>query len=109
MDEVGILIAFTTTPLLTSVILTYDVRILLKQASKKTMLGFMESFKGLLKASVARTLSIETIAAQLGTIVVLGIEGPTQAGFYFIAFQISMGIISYIGLRRNDLSCIISL
>ena len=35
MDEVGILIAFTTTPLLTSVILTYDVRILLKQTSKK--------------------------------------------------------------------------
>jgi O-antigen/teichoic acid export membrane protein len=98
MDEVGILIAFTTTPLLTSVILTYDVRILLKQASKKSMLRFMESFKGLLKASVASwiPLSIETIGAQLGTIVVLGIEGPTQAGFYFIAFQISMGILSVI-------------
>jgi O-antigen/teichoic acid export membrane protein len=77
---------------------TYDVRILLKQASKKSMLRFMESFKGLLKASVASwiPLSIETIGAQLGTIVVLGIEGPTQAGFYFIAFQISMGILSVI-------------
>jgi O-antigen/teichoic acid export membrane protein len=58
----------------------------------------MESFKGLLKASVASwiPLSIETIGAQLGTIVVLGIEGPTQAGFYFIAFQLSMGILSVI-------------
>jgi O-antigen/teichoic acid export membrane protein len=98
MDEVGILIAFTTTPLLTSVILMSDVRIFLKQASKKTILRFMDSFKGLLKASVASwiPLSIETIGAQLGIIVVLGIEGPTQAGFYFIAFQISMGILSVI-------------
>jgi O-antigen/teichoic acid export membrane protein len=98
MDEVGILIAFTTTPLLTSAILTSDLRKFLKKASKKTMLKFAESFKGLLKASVASwiPLSIETIGAQLGTIVVLGIEGPTQAGFYFIAFQLSMGILSVI-------------
>jgi O-antigen/teichoic acid export membrane protein len=98
MDEVGILIAFTTTPLLTSAILMSDLRKFLKQASKKTTLKFTESFKGLLKASVASwiPLSIETVGAQLGTITVLGIEGPTQAGFYFIAFQLSMGILSVI-------------
>jgi O-antigen/teichoic acid export membrane protein len=98
MAEVGILIAFTTTPLLTSAILTSDLRVFLKQVSKKTMLKFAESFKGLLKASVASwiPLSIEIIGAQLGTIAVLAIEGPTQAGFYFIAFQLSMGILSVI-------------
>jgi O-antigen/teichoic acid export membrane protein len=71
---------------------------LLKQASIKTMLRFMDSFKALLKASVASwiPLSIDTIGAQLGTIVVLGVQGPSQAGFYFIAFQISMGILSVI-------------
>jgi O-antigen/teichoic acid export membrane protein len=96
--EVGVLIAFTTTPLLTSVLLATDVRMLLKQASIKTMLRFIDSFKALLKASVASwiPLSIETIGAQLGTIVVLGVQGPSQAGFYFIAFQISMGILSVI-------------
>jgi O-antigen/teichoic acid export membrane protein len=96
--EVGVLIAFTITPLLASFLLASDVRTLLKQASIKTMLGFMDSFKALLKASVASwiPLSIETIGAQLGTIIVLGIQGPSQAGFYFIAFQLSMGILSVI-------------
>ena len=96
--EVGVLTAFTTAPLLTSIILASDVRMLLKQASIKTMLRFMDSFKALLKASVASwiPLSIDTIGAQLGTIVVLGVQGPSQAGFYFIAFQISMGILSVI-------------
>ena len=96
--EVGVLIAFITTPLLTSVLLASDVRMLLKQASIKSMHRFMDSFKALLKASVASwiPLSIETIGAQLGTIIVLGIQGPSQAGFYFIAFQISMGILSVI-------------
>jgi stage V sporulation protein B len=71
---------------------------LLKQASIKSMHRFMDSFKALLKASVASwiPLSIETIGAQLGTIIVLGIQGPSQAGFYFIAYQISMGILSAI-------------
>jgi O-antigen/teichoic acid export membrane protein len=97
-DEVGVLIAFTTTPLLTSVLLASYVRVLLKQASIKPMLRFIDSFKALLKASAASwiPLSIETIGAQLGTIVVLGLEGPSQAGFYFIAFQISMGLLSVI-------------
>jgi O-antigen/teichoic acid export membrane protein len=96
--EVGILIAFTTTPLLTSLLLASDVRMLLKQASVKTVLRFVDSFKMLLKASVASwiPLSIETAGAQLGTIVVLGIHGPSQAGIYFIAFQISQGILSVI-------------
>ena len=96
--EIGVLVAFTTTPLLTSVLLTSNVRKLLKQASIKTMVKFTDSFKTLLRASVASwiPLSIETIGAQLGTIVVLGVQGPSQAGFYFIAFQISMGILSVI-------------
>jgi O-antigen/teichoic acid export membrane protein len=96
--ETGVLVAFTTTPLLTSILLTSDLRMLLKQASIKTMVKFTYSFKALLRASVASwiPLSIETVGAQLGTIVVLGVQGPSQAGFYFIAFQISMGIFSVI-------------
>jgi O-antigen/teichoic acid export membrane protein len=96
--EIGVLVAFTTTPLLTSILLTSDLRMLLKQASIKTMVKFTYSFKALLRASVASwiPLSIETVGAQLGTIVVLGVQGPSQAGFYFIAFQISMGIFSVI-------------
>jgi O-antigen/teichoic acid export membrane protein len=96
--EIGVLIAFTSTPLFTSILLASDVRRLLKQASIKSMLRVMDSFKALLKASVASwiPLSIETIGAQLGTIIVLGVHGPSQAGFYFISFQISMGILSVI-------------
>jgi O-antigen/teichoic acid export membrane protein len=96
--EVGVLIAFTTAPLVISILLASDVRMLLRQASIKTTLRFTDSFKALLKASVASwiPLSIETIGAQLGTIVILGVQGAGQAGFYFIAFQISTGILSVI-------------
>jgi O-antigen/teichoic acid export membrane protein len=96
--EVGVLAAFTATPLLTSVLLTSNVRTLLKQANRKPLLRFMNSFSILLKASVASwiPLSIETIGAQLGTIVILGVQGPSQAALYFIAFQISTGILSVI-------------
>jgi O-antigen/teichoic acid export membrane protein len=97
-DVVRIIAAFSATPLLTSVLLAFDLKALLRQVHKKTLLKFNESFKSLLKASIASwiPLSIETIGAQLGTVVVLGFEGPTQAGFYFIAFQISMGILAVI-------------
>jgi len=96
--EIGILVAFTTAPILTSILLAFDVRMLLKKASMKTMLRFVDSFRALLKASVAGwiPLTIETVGAQLGTIVILGVQGPSQAGFYFIAFQITMGILSVI-------------
>src|ERR671910_49946 len=83
--EVGILVAFSTTPLLTSILLAFDVKTLLKKASMKTMLRFIDSFRALLKASVAGwiPMTIETAGAQLGTIVV-------------IAVQITMGILSVI-------------
>lgn len=97
-EEVGVLIAVMVAPLVTSIILAFDVRSILKQANKATVLRFSDSIRSLLKASVASwiPLSIETLGTQLGTIVVLGIQGSAQAGFYFIAFQISMGISAVI-------------
>jgi len=52
----------------------------------------------LLRASVAAWIPslIDTIGGQIGTITVLAIQGSSQAGFYFIAFQISIGISAVI-------------
>ncbi len=96
--EVGVLISFAVAPLITSTILALDLRALLKQASKMTLVRFSDSLRLLLKSSVVSwiPLSIEALGTQLGTIIVLGIQGSTQAGFYFIAFQISMGISAVI-------------
>jgi O-antigen/teichoic acid export membrane protein len=96
--EAGALAAYTITPILSSVLLTSNVMTLLKQADGKTMLRFMNSFRILLKASITGwiPLSIDTIGAQLATIVILGVQGPSQAALYFIAFQISTGILTVI-------------
>ena len=71
---------------------------ILRQEHKRTLIRFSDSLRTLWKASVASwiPLSVETIGAQLGTIAVLGIQGSAQAGFYFVAFQISMGISAVI-------------
>jgi O-antigen/teichoic acid export membrane protein len=39
---------------------------------------------------------VDTIGSQLGTIVILGFQGASNAGFYFISFQIYMGIAAVI-------------
>lgn len=91
-----IMVAFTSMPILTTLIFAISVFSLLRQtqSQQKSSVKLIHSFKLLLSASVVNWIPsfIDAIGSQMGTIIVLGIQGSAQAGFYFIAFQITVGI-----------------
>jgi O-antigen/teichoic acid export membrane protein len=97
-NELGIMIGFTFYPLLTSVFFAFIVLSLLKGHQANTTFKFIKTLKPLLSASVVNwiPLLIDNIGAQIGTVIVLGIQGPAEAGIYFIAFQITVGISAVI-------------
>ncbi|HKQ20457.1 MAG TPA: oligosaccharide flippase family protein, partial [Nitrososphaeraceae archaeon] len=97
-NELGVLTGFTVAPLLSSVFFTFYVFSLTKGDKQNPIHEFIKTLKPLLKASVASwiPLLIDTVGTQMGTIIVLGIQGSAQAGIYFIAFQITVGISAVI-------------
>lgn len=97
-DELGVTIGFSVAPMLTAILFAFNIRSLIKQSQIKCSFKFIDTFRVLLRASVVTWIPslMDTIGAQIGTVVVLGIQGPSQAGFYFIAFQITVGISAVI-------------
>lgn len=93
-NELGIMIGFTVYPLLSSVFLALIVISLVKGTQVNAVFKFIKTLKPLLKASVVSWIPIliDNIGAQIGTVVVLGLQGSAQAGVYFIALQITIGI-----------------
>jgi len=93
-DEMGVMSGFTVAPMLSAILFAINVRLLIKESQKRTSFRFIETFRILLKASVVTWIPsfMDTIGGQIGTVIVLGIQGSSQAGFYFIAFQIAIGI-----------------
>jgi O-antigen/teichoic acid export membrane protein len=98
IDELGVTIGFSVAPMLTAILFAFNIRSLIKESQIKCSFKFIESFRVLLRASVVTWIPslMDTIGAQIGTIVVLGIQGASQAGFYFIAFQITVGVSAVI-------------
>jgi len=98
VDELGVMIGFTVAPMLTAILFAINVKSLIKESAIKSSFKFIETIRILLRASVAAWIPslIDTIGGQIGTITVLAIQGSSQAGFYFIAFQISIGISAVI-------------
>jgi O-antigen/teichoic acid export membrane protein len=97
-DELGVTLGFTIYPMLSAILFGINVRSLVKVSLIKSSFKFIETFRILLRASVVTWIPslIDTIGGQIGTITVLAIQGSSQAGFYFIAFQISIGISAVI-------------
>jgi O-antigen/teichoic acid export membrane protein len=97
-DELGVTIGFTVAPILTAILFSFNLRSLIKESRTRASFKFIETFSVLLRASVVTWIPslIDTIGAQIGTVIVLGIQGSAQAGFYFIAFQITIGISAVI-------------
>lgn len=97
-DELGVMIGFTIAPTLTAILFALNVKSLIKKVLITSSFKFLETFKMLLRASVAAWIPslIDTIGGQIGTVTVLAIQGSSQAGFYFLAFQISIGISAVI-------------
>jgi O-antigen/teichoic acid export membrane protein len=97
-DNLGVIIGFTVAPMLAAILLAINVKSLIKVSRVRSSFKFIETFKILIRASAVTWIPslIDTIGGQIGTITVLAIQGSSQAGFYFIAFQISIGISAVI-------------
>lgn len=97
-NELGLMIGFTVAPFLSSVLFGFHVRRLLKGQHLDFNRKLTKTIKMLLKASVVSWIpfAMDTIGAQMGTILVLGIQGSADAGIYFIAFQITVGVSAVI-------------
>lgn len=99
MGALGIIIGYTLFPILVTIILISTSLIFkpskgIHPATRQLEYTFSTSFKNILTASMVFwiPLLISTIGSQLGTIVVFGAKGANQAGFYFIALSITIGI-----------------
>lgn len=94
MGALGVTIGVTAFPILGSVLLALTIMTALKISNGKAEIKFTDSFKNTLTASMASWVPglIASVGAQLGTIVVLGNQGASQAGFYYIAFSIVTAI-----------------
>jgi O-antigen/teichoic acid export membrane protein len=94
--ELGIIIGFTIAPFLSSILFAFSIMSSFKETKNNQSLKFIQSLKMLLNASVVNWIPslIDTIGAQIGTIILLSIQGAIQAGVYYVAFQITMGILT---------------
>lgn len=94
MGALGVTIGVASFPILGSVLLAVAIATALKTPNGKAEVRFTDSFRNTLAASMASWVPglVASIGAQLGTLVVLGSQGASQAGFYYIAFSIVTGI-----------------
>jgi O-antigen/teichoic acid export membrane protein len=100
VDELAVLIGFSIAPILTAILFAVNVKSIIKKSGIRSRSSFklIETFRILLRASIVTWVPslIDTIGGQIGTITVLAIQGSSQAGFYFVAFQISIGVSAII-------------
>jgi O-antigen/teichoic acid export membrane protein len=90
----GVTIGFTSFSILGLIILAFTIMTTFKRSEDKPEVSFSNSFRNIVIASMASWVPglISTIGSQLGTIVVFGSQGASQAGIYFVAFSIVLGI-----------------
>ena len=89
----GVLVGFTSFDILASIFLAIILLQIIK-TQKSPNLGIVESIRRLLPASVVMWIPalVTAFGTHLGTIVVFGSYGASQAGVYFIAFSITTAI-----------------
>jgi O-antigen/teichoic acid export membrane protein len=76
------------------VLFLFTLAKILKPLEQKTTVSLSYACRTIVHASVANWIPkvLAVLGTRLGTIVVFGIEGATQAGFYFIAYSIFYAI-----------------
>jgi stage V sporulation protein B len=98
LGSVGLVFGFTFNYILSSILLAVVLlRTIFKTAKFKTILeNLKDNTKKILLASVVNwvPILIMIVGSQLGTIVVFGTYGASQAGVYFLALTIVTGITS---------------
>lgn len=90
----GITVGYLSAYLSAAILLFFILRTTLKPLKQASTVNLYHACKNILLASVASWVPrvIAVIGTRLGTIIVFGIQGAGQAGFYFIAFSIYYAI-----------------
>ena len=90
----GVTISFTLFPILSSILMTVVIMRIFKLHNAKSEISFTHAARSVSIASVANWIPsvIYTVGIHLGTVIVFGYQGASQAGIYFIAFSIVTAI-----------------
>lgn len=95
----GIIVAYLVAQIIASIPLGLAILTIFRSGEnnwKKPVVGFYESSKSVLVAGIPSWVPgfITALGTNLGTIVVLGSSGASQAGTYFISFSIFSAIVA---------------
>jgi len=93
----GILAGFAAFSIIASILLAIILLLIIKTKEKPNV-RILESIRSIFSASIVMWIPalISVLGTQLGTIVVFGSHGAGQAGIYFIAFSITIGIFTLV-------------
>ena len=96
MDVLGIIIGFTLFFILSSILLAINLRIILKSSGIKSEIKFKKAIRNTLSASVVTWIPdlVRRPGFYLGSIIVFGTIGASQAGIYFITFAVANALIT---------------
>ena len=91
---IGITMGYTSAFVLGTILLSYTLLRILKPLQKKSKISLLLACKNILLAGIPSWVPkvMSVIGAQLGTVVVFGAAGASQAGSYFVAFYIFYAI-----------------
>jgi O-antigen/teichoic acid export membrane protein len=90
----GIISGFAFFPIFSTFCYSAIVLKFIKDKKQKFVISSLKSYRDLFVSSVANWIPtvIYTMGSHLGTLLVFGSHGSTEAGVYFIAFSLSMAI-----------------
>ncbi len=90
MDVLGVMIAFTSFVILSSILLGINLTMILKSSQIKSEIKIKNTIRTIFSASVVTWIPdlINKVGYFLGAIIVFGTIGASQAGVYFITFAV---------------------
>lgn len=93
-DALGVTIGYTVGFVVLSILLGITLNLKLKSAKKSPVNSFIQTAKNIFASSAANWIPalVTAIGSQIGTIIVIGVQGSHEAGLFFIALTIVIGI-----------------
>jgi O-antigen/teichoic acid export membrane protein len=90
----GLTIGYTIGFIVSSILLGIFLNLKLKSAKKSQVGSFSQTAKNIFASSTANWIPalVTAIGSQLGTVIVFGVQGSQEAGLYFIALTLVIGI-----------------
>jgi len=98
MNVIGVLIGFTSFLILSSILLAINLTVILKSSEKKSEMKIKDAFRYIFSASVVAWIPdlVNRLGFFLGTIIIFGTIGASQAGVYFITFSVATALITIV-------------